>query len=265
MIQILLKALRDFPAWERPARWSLGLSLAALGACALIIIFGPDTLRLAAVIGAFGALVVLQAAILYSYRHMINELTQAQRAYLAGDYDTAARLLEDLRARGKARWKELSLLGMAYRQQGRLDDSLAAIEAAFAFGPDLHYPNYALGRTLLERGDYPGAAAAFEKALAESGPAEINLDLAEALWRAGDIERARAALEAFGPAPEHMETQRALLIALLRWRLSGAESPPADIIAAGLPGWLALESRCAGAPYGLALAADRAAFEQIAP
>jgi tetratricopeptide (TPR) repeat protein len=260
MIQILLKALRDFPAWERPARWSLVLALLALAVCALVIVFGAPELRLGAVIGAFGALVVLQAAILYSYRHMVNDLALAQRAYLNGDYDTAARLLENMRASGKARWRELALLGMVYRQRGRLDDSLDAIRAALIFAPDYHYPQYALGRTLLERGDFAHAAAAFEKAIAEGGPAEIRLDWAEALWRMGDADGARAALSAFGEPDAPLDAQRALLLAVLRWRVLAADMPSAEVVEPGLPGWLALEQRCAGTPYGPALHEDRAAF-----
>ncbi len=217
MIQILIKALREFPAWERAPQWSLVLALAALVGCVLVIVAGPGELRLAAVIGAFGSLVVMQAAILYSYRHMVNDLALAQRAYLDGDYDETIRLLEASRASGRARWRELTLLGMAYRHQGRLDDSLSAIEAALVFAPDYNYPQYALGRTLLERGDYPAAASAFEKAIAEGAPLEANLDLADARWRAGDADRARAALSALGDTPLSDEPQRALLAAVLRW------------------------------------------------
>jgi hypothetical protein len=46
----------------------------------------------------------------------------------------------------------------------------------------------------------------------------------------------------------------------MRWRLLGADAPTPEMIAAGLPGWRAIEQRCAGTPYGAALQADRAAF-----
>ncbi|HYO88850.1 MAG TPA: tetratricopeptide repeat protein [Candidatus Limnocylindrales bacterium] len=260
MIQILIKALRDFPAWERPARWSLGLALVALAGCVLVIVSGPNEARLGAVIGAFGALVVLQAAILYSYRHMVNDLALAQRAYLDGDYETAMRLLEGVRASGRARWRELALLGMVYRQQGRLDDSLGAIRAALVLAPDYHYPQYALGRTLLEQGEYHDAADAFAKAVAEGAPPEVHLDWAEALWRAGDTERARSALAALDDGPLVLDAQRALLAALLRWRLGLSEPPAAELVMAGQPGWQVVEARCAGSVYGAAVARDRAAF-----
>lgn len=260
MIQILWRVLRDYPNWERGPRWSLVLSAFALLGCFLLIVLGPDELRLGAAIGAFGALIVLQAAILYSYRHMVNEYALAQQAYLNSNYDEAIRLMEARRVSGKARWRELTLLSNAYRQRGRLDEALDAVQAALVFAPEDAFPLYAYGRALLEHGDFAEAGEMLQKALDSRAPREIALDLADACHRAGDDEGARLALSALDGLPPLDDPQRALMQAVLRWRVVGGPAPTADQIAAGLPGWLALEARCGNTAYAEALTADREAF-----
>lgn len=261
MIQILWKVLRDYKTWERGARYSLYLSSVALLGCFLLIVFGPNELRLGAAIGAFGALVVLQAAILYSYRHMVNEYALAQQAYLRSDYDEAIRLMESRRASGKARWRELTLLANAYRQRGRLDDALDAAQAALVFAPEDAFPLYAYGRALLEHGDFEQAADVLQKALDARAPRELALDVADARYRMGDEEAARLALSWLDALPPFDDLQRTLMAAVLRWRVAEGPVPTADEIAAGLPGWQALEARCGNTAYAEALAADRAAFD----
>lgn len=260
MIQILLRVLRDYGNWERGPRWSLILSAVALVGCLAVIVIGPPELRLAAVVGAFGALVVLQAAILYGYRHMVNDYALAQQAYLRGDYDEVIRLMEARRAAGKARWRELTLLCNACRQRGRLDEALDAVSAALVFAPDEAFTLYACGRTLLERGDFAEAAATLSRALEAGSPPETGLDLADARYRAGDSDGARTALVRLDAALPPDEPQRALLLGVLCWRVAGGDPPASELVAAGLDGWLALEARCGNSPYAEALAADRQAF-----
>lgn len=260
MIQILLKVLRDYGNWERGPRWSLILAASALIGCLILIVFGPLELRLAAVIGAFGALVVLQAAILYGYRHMVNDYALAQQAYLRADYGEAVRLMEARRVAGKARWRELTLLSNAYRHLGRLDEALDAVHAALVFAPDDAFPLYACGRTLLERGDFAEAADVLKRALAAGAPPETALDLTDARHRAGDDGGARAALGSLETLPPPDEPARVLLLAVLRWRVLASEPPAPDVISAGADDWLALEARCGNSAYAEALAADRAAF-----
>ncbi|MFN8378656.1 MAG: hypothetical protein U0452_08300 [Anaerolineae bacterium] len=260
MIQILLKVLRDYGNWERGPRWSLILSAIALVGCLAVIIVGPYELRLAAVVGAFGALVVLQAAILYGYRHMVNDYALAQQAYLRSDYDEAIRLMEARKAAGKARWRELSLLSNAYRQQGRLDEALDSAKAALVFAPEEALPLYACGRAQLERGDFVEAEQTLRRAFEAGSPPETALDLADAAYRAGDGDGARLALGRLDAQPTPDEPTRSLLLAVLRWRVLDGERPAPDGVAAGLDGWRALEARCGNSPYAEALAADRAAF-----
>jgi len=260
MIQILLRVLRDYGTWERGPRWSLILAAIALTGCLTVIVIGSPELRLAAVIGAFGALVVLQAAILYGYRHMVNDYALAQRAYLQGDYDEAIRLMEARRAAGKARWRELTLLSNAYRQRGRLDEALDMANAALVFAPDDAFPLYACGRALLERGSFAEAEQTLRRALEAGSPPETTLDIADAGYRAGDIDAARIALDQAAALPPPDDSQRALLLVVLRWRVLSGDPPAPDLIAAGLDGWLALETRCGNSAYAEALAADREAF-----
>ena len=260
MIQILLRVLRDYSTWERGPRWSLIMAAIALTGCLAVIVFGSPELRLGAVIGAFGALVVLQGAILYGYRHMVNDYALAQQAYLQGDYDETIRLMEARRSAGKARWRELTLLSNACRQRGRLDEALDTANAALVFAPDDGFPLYSRGRALLERGEFAEAAETLRLALKAGAPPETALDVADAAFRAGDDDGARLALGQLATVPPPDDPQRALLLAVLRWRLLGDDGPAPEVVAAGLDGWLALEARCGNSAYAEALAADRETF-----
>lgn len=82
------------------------------------------------------------------------------------------------------------------RREGRHGEALALLNAALAERPD-HGPTLnALGLTLLETGDAPGAIAALERAVAADPKAPpLWLNLAEARRRAGDGAGEIAALD----------------------------------------------------------------------
>ena len=74
----------------------------------------------------------------------------------------------------------LNDLALVYRQAGRLNDAVAAVQKAVALSPDLPQAHNNLGGLLRERGDTAGAERAFQKAV-EAQPdlaaAHVNLGI----------------------------------------------------------------------------------------
>jgi hypothetical protein len=81
----------------------------------------------------------------------------------------------------------------------------------------------------------------------------VQIDVAEAWYRAGQHEQTRAALQAVDLAAD---PPRALMAAYLRQRLDDAPAPSAEQIEAGLPHWQALAARFRQTAYGQALLED---------
>ncbi len=256
MIWLIMRLRRDFATWDRPIQISV-LTGAILLLVALVVgIFAPPQARAPILIGAGLLLLVVQVAVLWGNRGMINTYSQAQRHYLAGEFDVAVRVLEAARATGKINARLLTLLGNTYRQLGRLDESAAVLYEAVDKTPDHYFPLIGFGRTLLAQGDYTAAAQTFIRARAVGAPPLTLVDLGEALHRQGDSEGARAALiESLGAPFENMP-ERALMQAYLLYRLGETEAPEPALIAAGLPFWAAASERFAHTPYGAALYDD---------
>jgi tetratricopeptide (TPR) repeat protein len=250
---LLLRLLGQFRAWERPAQIALLLALALMVVVLVLARLGPDSVFEPALIGLLGLLVAVQVIVLWAKRGTVMPYTQAQRHYLAGDFAAACALLEGLRAAGKADFRALTLLGNAYRQQGALAESAAALHEALAQQPNHNFPLYGFGRTLLVQGRYADAADTLARAIAAGAPPLAHLDAAEAHYRLGDGAAARAQLEV---AEVGDEAHRLLLRAYLLYRLDAGDPPDAALIEAGIPYWQASAARFAGTPYGAALAAD---------
>jgi tetratricopeptide (TPR) repeat protein len=220
----------------------------------------PPELRTPALIGAGGSLLVMQLAVMWGNRGMVNVFTQAQRAYLEGDLDAARTLLETVRASGKADMRTLTLLGNTYRQLGRLGESEAVLYEALDKAPDHHFPLYGFGRTLLSEGRYDGAAEALARALDAGAPPIAWLDLAEAHYRLNRMDEARTALDKL---PAQAEDYRMLMAAYLRYQVDGGAPPAAALIEAGLPYWEASAERFQATPYGKALIEDMRTLRNI--
>ena len=262
MIWVMRRVLRDFPSWELSSRIGLLLALALLIVSLGVWAFGAPEVRTPALLSAGALISVAQAIILWANRGLVAPVTAAQRAYLAGEYAAAASAIEPLRAAGKADPRALTLLGNAYRQLGRLDESAAVLYEALDKVPDHHAALYGLGRTLMITGRYTDAAAQFARALDAGSPPIVALDRAEAWTRAGEPDAARAALE---DAQPHLATDapaRQLLADLLRYRLGG-DAPASDAIDAALPGLRDEAARFHAHPYGAALADDIAILERV--
>lgn len=243
-----------FRQWERPAQVGMALALALLLVTLAVAALGPATLRQPALIGAFGLLFAAQFIFMWANRHLVTPFTQAQRAYLAEDFETARRILESLENAGKASVRALTLLGNTYRQLGLLGESQDALTKALNLDPSDPFPRYGFGRTLLVKGLYAEAAEAISRALADGAPPVVNTDLAEALYRQGREEEARPILESNRDTVQ--EPHRLLLVDYLLYRMGTAERPAAERVQAGLPFWQDNVRRFRETPYGHALAED---------
>ncbi len=191
---------------------------------------------------------------MWGNRGMVTPFTKAQRHFLAGEFEAARDILESLRARGRADFEALTLLGNTYRQLGMLDRSEAILHDALQTGPEHHFPLYGFGRTLLAQGHYTEAAGYIQRAFDAGAPPVTRFDLAHALYRQGETAQALHWLEA---AREVIDAPyRLLMIDYLRYRLGAGERPSPEVIEAGLPYWRASAERFAHTPYGRALDED---------
>lgn len=255
MIWLIRQVAKDFPHWDRPTQIALVMSLVLLIPTLGIAIGAPEETRPIAWFGAGALLIMAQIAVMWGGRGMVSAFTSAQQAYLAGDLDKTAALLESLRERGRADMRALTLLGNTYRQMGRLEDSLSRLYEALDKAPDHPFPLIGIGRTLLSGGQYDSAAEAFDRALAANAPQRetVCFDLAHALYRGGRVEEARAVLNESAP-PE--DASEALMYAYLRWRLGIGERPSNALIESGIVFWQNAAARFADNDYGAALAGD---------
>jgi tetratricopeptide (TPR) repeat protein len=252
MFHILRRIWRDFPTWERSAQIAFALALVLLVTCLIAVAAAPQTQRSGFLVSAGVLLLVLQGVVMWANRGMISPFTQAQRAYLRGDFAAAVAALEPVRQSGKADMRELTLLGNTYRQLGRLDESAEVLSEAVDKVPNHHYSLYGFGRTLIVQGSYAEGAAYIARALAAGAPSAVRFEYAEALHRLGRWEEARGYLDAVRDDEPH----RLLMAALWRWRHDGGAPPGHALMEQGIPFWQAQAERFAATEYGSAVADD---------
>lgn len=256
-------------AWASlPASARRLLVVALLAATALILISfsGERDVQLAAVLGLFALFVVVQIVILWLVWRQNPEFRQARRAFLNGEFDDVVAILAPLDAAGTLDVGGAALLGNAYRQLGRLDDSAQLLRGAHEADPESPFAAYGLGRTLLAQGVYAEAAAMIAHALDKRGQPVIAADLGHAYYRAGQHDEALAALQRADRL--ELEPHRALLTRYLLWQL---QDEPADDelidrltrVDHGLALWQAEAERFQMTPYGAALAEDVETVTQL--
>lgn len=250
MIWLIRRLRRDFFYWDRYTRAAFVIGVALLIGALIAGLLAPPQARLLPLAGAGGLLIVLEITILWGNRGMVSAFTQAQRYYLAGNFDAALDILESIHDKADAR--VLTLLGNTYRQLGRLDESETVLSEALDKVPDHHYPLYGFGRTLLAKGRYAEAAEAIRRAQEAGAPPVVLADLGEAYYRLERWDEAAAALH----AAEGEEPHRALMVQYLLYRLGEASPPSSELVAAGLPYWQASAQRFQQTPYGVALTRD---------
>ncbi len=247
--------LCGFRGWDRSSQIAMAIAMVLLMATILTVTFGPPDLRQPALIGGIGLFIVAQVIFMWANRGMVTPYTLAQRHYLVENFAAAREVLERELETGKPDFRLLTLLGNTYRQLGLADESEEVLTKALDLAPFDHFPLYGFGRTLLIKGMYGEAAAYMQRALEAGAPAIVQLDLAEALFRAGERDTARSAVETVSPS-EETEPHRLLLAQLLRYRLGAGGTPPGDLVAVGLPYWRETAARFAHTPYGQVLAVD---------
>jgi predicted Zn-dependent protease len=182
---------------------------------------------------------------------MMTRYGQAQRAFISGDFATAQRLLDDHLQQHPDDVHALTLLGNSYRQLGRLPESRAILSRALNIAPEHYFPLYGFGRTLLAEGEYTEAAAQIERALAAGAPSVVQFDFAEALYHAGERQRAGEALREV--RAKLRESYRQLMAQHLLHQLGLDVQPAPALIRDGLPYWEASAERFQQTPYGLLL------------
>ena len=246
--------IRRFRAWDAPSRFALITALGLLFVTLLMLAFGPQNLRLPALVGLIGLMIVLQLIFMWGNRGMVTPFTQAQRYYLAEDFESARQVLESLIASRKVDAQALTLLGNTYRQLGMLDESEDVLTKALDLRPLDHFPLYGIGRTLLVKGQYAQAAEKIKQALDAGAPPIIQLDLGEALYRLENTDQARLVLTAATNVSQ--EPHRVLMSQYLLYRLGVGQSPTSDLVAIGLPYWQENAIRFQETPYGQMLADD---------
>lgn len=217
-----------------------------------IVAFGPVEVRGIFGIGFFIVVIALQALILWGSRgSMITPYGQAQRAFIRGDFATAQRLLDDHLQQHPDDLRALTLLGNTYRQLGLLPESRAILSRALNIAPEHYFPLYGFGRTLLSEGQYVEAAAQIERALAAGAPSVIQFDFAEALYHAGERQRAVEVLREV--RSKLREPYRQLMTQHLLHQAGLDVQPIPALIREGLPYWEASAKRFQQTPYGLLL------------
>ncbi len=255
----LRETWRGLPPGKR--RQAYLILILATGMLVLSFVLPPER-QLWAVGGLFALFVVLQVAILWQMWRQRPAIRNAQRCFKAGDYAGVVTLLEPEYLGDSGDATGYTLLGNAYRQLGRLEESVRVLEAAQAAAPDLPFVAYGLGRTLLVMGRFAEAAGQIAHAVEHGGLAVIQLELALAHHYAGDQAAAAAALQR--AAGLEMEPHRMLMSAYLRGKVGGADPEETRLRlerhAAGLAFWQAEAELFAQTPYGAALARDVAAI-----
>lgn len=217
-------------------------------------------------------LVAAQFGLLFGIGPRTRALNAAQRAFVSGDFETAAQLLEAdiMQAQENGEVipvKSITLLGNTYRQLGRLEDSVELLQQAAEIAPDDPFPLYGLGRTLLVSGQYEEAADAIKRALDHGARKAVRAEWVLAQYYAGmdgstllnDALKAGRVLR--------LQNFRALIVNYVLWQLyqQPDHMNPEQVslservmnnTAHGLAYWEAEAERYQATPYGQRLAQD---------
>jgi tetratricopeptide (TPR) repeat protein len=253
LISLLRNLIRDVRTWDKPSQTALMMALCGCVGFALGSVFAPLEWRQYAAVGLIGMVIVLQAIILWGNRRLVTPYAQAQRCFMAGDFERALALLEELERNDKADVRTLTLLGNTYRQMGRLNDSERVLRVALD-KESLHpFPLYGFGRTLLSKGKYHEAVTALENAV-RAGMVIAQFDLGETHYRLGNWQQAQSLLQTIRPSIQ--EPYRVLMIDYLLFRMGKDTAPPPNLVQTGLPYWQESVKRFAETPYGATLAED---------
>ncbi len=254
MTRLPYRLLSVFSAWETSTRIAFIAALTLLVMSLILMRFGPAEVRQPALIGFIGLIIVSQVIFMWGNRHMVTPFTQAQRRYLAEDFEGARLILEKLHAEEKPDVSALTLLANTYRQLGMLDESEEIVRKALLLKPFDHFPLYSLGRTLLVEGKYNDAILVLQQAIEAGAPELVEFDLGEAFYRAGNISDAQTTFQRIRQMKQ--ETFRRTMTDYLLYQMGDSEPPERELVLAGLAYWKSAAFRFQHTPYGRTLADD---------
>jgi len=258
----LLQTFQDFRRWDVNAQIGFVIAVVLAVISGVVASNGSDSLRTPATIGAMGSVIAAQVIFMWGNRHMVTPYTQAQRAFIAGDFEKARDILGPLYEQQAADYKMLTLLGNTLRQMGLLDESEAVLSEALDKQPNHYFPLFGFGRTLLSKGCYSEAVQAFEKALSNGGESVIEFDLGEALYRDGRIDAAIPILERVYAHLES-ESHRQLMAHYLLFQSGQGDAPSAAMIREGILYWQNYAELFASTSYGEILNQDVQLMRQM--
>ncbi len=257
---ILIGLWQEIQKWDRASQIALSLALLLLIPVGVVLVTQPQ-LRVSASIGLVGLVIALQLIVLWGNRGMVTPYTQAQRAFMAGEFAEARdSLLELIQQKKRPGVDTYVLLGNTYRHLSDLEKSAEVLRRAVEIRPDYHFALYGLGRTLFAQGDYDEAAVTIAQALEAGSPAIIMFDLAHVYYRLGNPE---TALDWLRRMPSPGEPYRDLMTAFLLHKLGSADAPSVHLIETGLPFWEAEAERFQETRYGQDIAADVQQMRQL--
>lgn len=262
---ILVNVFRQIRAFEVSAKIALGVAVILLLILLVVSGFAPESLRNVSLFSAGVMVIVVQVIIMWGNRNMVVPYTQAQRQFVAGDFegvrDTVLTYLAECEKQGKRPHVDaLTLLGNAYRNMGQIEQSQMILQDALQIKPSYYFPLYGLGRTLMVKGDYAGAEKMIRTALSAGAPRGVLFDLGHALYR---LERPEAVETLAQVEKNEQEPHRLLMARYWLNRIQGTNTYILDsaLLTAGLPFWKAEADRFAQTPYGLVLQRDLLAPE----
>lgn len=241
--------LRRWPRWDPASKLALEIAIVLLLLLFWLSIDGPQVIRLPARFGAFGLLLTAQLIFFWGNRRAISPYHQAQRYFVAGDYVSARRILEQIPESGRASVDALVLLGNTYRHLGALELGQKTLQRALQLKPDYHYARYAAGKLALVAGRFGEAADELEQALATGAPGLVHFDAGLARFMHGELNKAMEHFSLYGAGASD-EPEKAALIRICQCIASQIDLPHASEIGDHLSVWQDEAAKYAGTPYG---------------